>query len=53
LYKGKTPVTSVNLDKTPTTTSKYPPNEATIGIFDGGFEAKANASLGVGGGFGI
>ena len=25
--------------------------EATIGIFDGAFEAKANASLGVGGGF--
>ena len=25
--------------------------EATIGIFDGGFEAKANAALGVGGGF--
>ena len=24
---------------------------ATIGIFDGAFEAKANASLGVGGGF--
>lgn len=25
--------------------------EATIGIFDGAFEAKANASLGMGGGF--
>lgn len=25
--------------------------EATIGIFDGAFETKANASLGVGGGF--
>lgn len=25
--------------------------EATIGVFDGEFEAKANASLGVGGGF--